>query len=335
MCAVYRRSDKGVFYMNFTVNGVRVFRSTGMFTKKEAKQYEATEKQKLLDEEKATPQERAARTMLSDAIEQVLESRWKHNKDGHGSHTRALKIVEVMGDVQIGAIDDAWLEDYVRTLDSRKIAVGTVNRYLAILKTIMRFKRQQYDFIRLRKERRGRIRVLSREEEQLVVGALRYGHTSMRRASFPQMADMVETLIDTGMRLGEVRNIRYEDINFETGLISIWINKGDRPRSIPMTKRVRAILEQRKVINAAKPFNLTEWQCENAWRFARRAVGLNGDKEFVLHACRHTTATRLINNGIDLYVVKEWLGHGSIQVTERYAHLSPSKLVHAAKMLEL
>jgi len=62
------------------------------------------------------------------------------------------------------------------------------------------------------------------------------------------------------MRLGEVRNIRFEDIYFDTGLITIWINKGDRLRSIPMTKRVRAILERRKEGNQVKPFDLTEWQ---------------------------------------------------------------------------
>ena len=40
-------------------------------------------------------------------------------------------------------------------------------------------------------------------------------------------------------------------------------------------------------------------------------------------ALRHTTATRLIDKGIDLYTGKEWLGHSTIQVTERYAHLNP------------
>lgn len=265
----------------------------------------------------------------------MYEGRWKTNKDGHGSHTSALKMMEMMGDCKLESINESWTGELATILDKRRITVATVNRYLAILKTILRFKRQQYDFIRLRKERRGRIRVITREEEQQIVQVLRAEHASIRRAGFPQMADMFEVLIDTGMRLGEVRNIRYEDINFETGLITIWINKGDRPRSIPMTKRVRAILERRKEGNSVKPFDLTEYQCENAWRFARKAIGLEGEKEFVIHAFRHTTATRLINNGIDLYVVKEWLGHGSIQVTERYAHLSPSKLAHAVKMLEI
>jgi site-specific recombinase XerD len=49
---------------------------------------------------------------------------------------------------------------------------------------------------------------------------------------------------------------------------------------------------------------------------------------------RHTCASRLVNAGIDLYVVKEWLGHSSIQVTEKYAHLAPHKLSHAAKILD-
>jgi integrase len=45
---------------------------------------------------------------------------------------------------------------------------------------------------------------------------------------------------------------------------------------------------------------------------------LEEDGEFILHSLRHTCATRLVNNDIDLYVVKEWLGHSSIQVTEKY-----------------
>ena len=49
---------------------------------------------------------------------------------------------------------------------------------------------------------------------------------------------------------------------------------------------------------------------------------------------RHTCASRLVDKGVDLYVVKEYLGHSSIQITEKYAHLSPVKLAHAARVLE-
>jgi site-specific recombinase XerD len=63
-------------------------------------------------------------------------------------------------------------------------------------------------------------------------------------------------------------------------------------------------------------------------------MGMEKEKEFVPHMLRHSCASRLVNAGIDLYVVKEWLGHSTIQITERYAHLDPKKLVHAANMLE-
>jgi hypothetical protein len=73
--AVYKRGAKGVFYMNFSINGQRVFKSTGKFTKKEAKQAEANEKQKMLNEVTKTPQERNANMLLEDAAKQVFEGK--------------------------------------------------------------------------------------------------------------------------------------------------------------------------------------------------------------------------------------------------------------------
>lgn len=83
-----------------------------------------------------------------------------------------------------------------------------------------------------------------------------------------------------------------------------------------------------------KPFNLTIDQADKAWAWVRKEMKLEKDTQYVLHSLRHACATRLVNRGVDLYVVKEWLGHSSIQVTERYAHLAPSKLAHAASILE-
>ena len=102
-----------------------------------------------------------------------------------------------------------------------------------------------------------------------------------------------------------------------------------------MTRRVRNILEERQSINKDKPFTITVDEAERAWQWVRAEMHLERDEEYVMHALRHTCASRLVNAGIDLYVVKEWLGHSSIQITERYAHLNPDKLVHAANMLEI
>jgi integrase len=318
--------------MNFMVNGVRCFKSTGKLTKKEAKQVEALERQKLLQETKITPQEKSARTLLAEAIDQVYQSKWKDNKDAAGTYARASKLVELMGNIPIGQINEDVVHKLIKKLDAKKVQPSTVNRYLASLKTILKFKRQQWDFIKLRKERNSRIRTISKPEESTIQELLR--NAVGKKPYYVEAADMVEILVDTGMRLSELLNLKYEDINFNSNLISIWINKGDKPRSLYMTRRVRIILEERQHINSVKPFTITIDEAERAWQWVRGAMKLEMDSEFVIHSLRHTCASRLVNAGIDLYVVKEWLGHSSIQITERYAHLNPAKLVQAVEVLE-
>jgi integrase len=330
---VYKRGKKCVFYMNFTVDGVRVTRSTGKFTKKEAKIVEAVEKKRMMVDGALSPRERAARMLLSITIQKTYDERWKDNKDGLKSQRLAERVMELIGDISLSKIDDQMIKLLVRKLEESGVKGATVNRYLATMKTLLRHHMQPWEHIKLKKESKGRIRVVSRQEESTVVSLLRDTNHSSKRFYFNEAADLVEVLVDTGCRLSEVLNLQYNDINWDSNLISIWINKGDKPRSIPMTARARLIL-QRRGANVTKPFTINRDQAENAWTWARKRMLLEGDKEFVLHALRHTTATRLIDKGIDLYTVKEWLGHSTIQVTERYAHLNPAKLAHAVEVLE-
>lgn len=332
--AVYKRGEKGVFYMNFTVNGVRVFKSTGKFTKREAKQVEALERQKLIDQEQMSPQEKAARKLLLDAVDSVYESRWKHTKDADRSYARAKNMAAIIGNVQLGNINEDKVFNLIQELDSRDSEAGTVNRYLATLKTILRQFKQPIDHIKLRKERKGRIRTVTRDEEQSIIDLLRNTKHNKRRQFYFDVADLVEVLVDSGLRLGEALALDYESINFETNLMTIWFNKGDRPRSIPMTSRVRSVLERRQT-NRSKPFSLKPYQAENAWRWVRNEMKLADDDQFVLHCLRHTTCSRLLNKGIDVVTIKEWMGHADIKTTMIYMHLDPNKLAHAATVLEL
>ena len=326
--SVFKRGS--IFYTDFVINGIRVCKSTGKTTKREAKHFEAVERQKLLS---GTKEQKVSKLLLHDAIEQVYDQKWKNNKDGLGSYQRARLLQDYMGNVVLSAIDHVAVENLVKQLEVR-IQYSTCNRYLATLKTILKHFKLPVDYIKLRKEKNGRIRVISKDEEFRAVELLRGSEIRGKLAYYVEAADMVEVLVDTGMRLSELLNLMYEDINFTSNLISIWVNKGDKPRSIPMTKRVRIIMEERQHINKAKPFTIKIHEAERAWQWMRAELGLEGDKEFVMHALRHTCASRLVNAGIDLYVVKEWLGHSSIQITERYAHLDPKKLITAMGMLD-
>jgi integrase len=327
--SVFKRGR--IWYTDFVVDGVRICKSTKKHTKREAKQFEAAERTKLLTE---APQHKSAKLSLQEAIEQTYDTKWKSNKDGMGSYRRATKLLEHMGNVPMSSIDEFAVYLLVKRLEATGIESSTINRYLAVLKTILKHNMLPTEYIKLRKEAKGRIRVLSKDEELRVVELLRGADSRGKKSYYADAADMVSVLSDTGMRLSELLNLRYEDISFPNNLISIWVNKGDRPRSIPMTTRVRMILELRQETVRVKPFTLSVDEAERAWQWVRAEMGLMKDKEFVMHSLRHTCASRLVNGNVDLYVVKELLGHSSIQITERYAHLNPIKLVRAVEVLE-
>ena len=64
-------------------------------------------------------------------------------------------------------------------------------------------------------------------------------------------------------------------------------------------------------------------------------MGLMGDRHFVPYVCRHTCASRMVQRGVALPVVMEWMGHKAMQMTMRYAHLAPANLQAAVIALSL
>ncbi|MCW4012365.1 MAG: site-specific integrase, partial [Candidatus Bathyarchaeota archaeon] len=114
--SVYKRGK--YFYMNFTVNGVRVFKSTKCTTKREAKAVAAAERQKVLRQSKLTPQERNAGTFLADAIEQTYEAKWKYGKDSQRSVRRAQNLMDIIGNVKLSDINDSNVTKLTKHLEA-------------------------------------------------------------------------------------------------------------------------------------------------------------------------------------------------------------------------
>jgi len=331
---VYRRGNSKTFVMNFTVNGVRVFKTTGCQTKREAKAVEHAERKKILKQSKQSPEKLRAKTLLLDAIDHIYENRWRHTKDSQRSYKRAVNLATITGNIPLSAITDTVILHLTKTLEARGSKPATINRYLTSLKTILKDHKQTADGIKLRKTSNGRIRVLTKEEEVKIVNLFRETEHDERRYYFADMGDLVEVLVDTGMRLGEALALTYQEVNCESNLISIWVNKGNRPRSVPMTRRVRSILETRQASNPVKPFSMKSYQVSTAWNWARKEMELEQDEQFVPHSLRHTCASRMVNKGVDPVTVKTWMGHADISTTMIYMHLDPAKLVSAVSALE-
>lgn len=330
--AVYPRGKKGVYYMDFKLYGKRIYKSTGKYTAWAARLEEAKERERI-EQEMRNPSLIPVRKVftLSEAIEKCYEERWAYNNDGIGSYNKAKKILEIIGDKPLDQITYDDLVTIKKYLEKKGDSLATVNRYLATLRVIMRMALREWKVIiempvfKLHRERPGRIREVSDEEEQKILKYFDdYGPKEMK--------DLVICLIDTGARLSELLKLEYRDVDFNLKLIHIWKNKAAIPRSVPMTNRVYEILKERQ--KSRKPFSLNINQVEGLWARVRKHMNLENDPDFVLHILRHTCACRLVRAGVDLYTVMKWLGHSSIKTTERYAHLFPQDLLKAKDRLE-
>ncbi len=223
---------------------------------------------------------------------------------------------------------DQWIADLAEEGNSG----STINRKLACLSKVMtvamergalskkpKFQRQQ--------EGVGRIRWLTNDEEKAILGLFKQWGKDDHH-------DLTIFLLDTGCRPSEAYKLNSTtDISMDTGLIHLWDTKNKLPRSIPMTLRVREIL-QRRIKNATRPFPYNDSWMRNQWDRARNLMGLHDDKGFVPYACRHTCASRMAQRGVPLLVIKDWMGHKTIKITMGYTHLAPGALQAGLKALE-
>lgn len=287
------------------------------------------------------PRANAASWTLQQALDKVLSlpkpDGWKDTSYEKQGTINATDAINFFGPNQkLAALSRDRIDAWLRDCEARGNSNSTVNRKLSALSKLAKVAHdygglaEPLKLPRQRKEPVGRIRQFSIEEEQALIAYLNV-------IGEEDIAEAVAVLIDTGMRRGELLNVRPSDVDSETNTLLIYGvegkgTKNGEVRSVPMTKRVRAILKGRK--RGAVCFELSERELRTAWEKAKAHLGLVNDPDFTLHVCRHTCASRLVRAGVTLPVVMKWLGHKNITTTMRYAHLYPQDLMNAVKALE-
>ncbi|MCM8803732.1 MAG: tyrosine recombinase XerC [Candidatus Omnitrophica bacterium] len=144
---------------------------------------------------------------------------------------------------------------------------------------------------------------------------------------------IIEILYSTGIRVGELANLKIEDINFADELIKVK-GKGKKERILPIGKpALNSLIEYiEKRPNKKEKFiflnkygkRLTERSIERIIKKYSLISGIN--KKVTPHTLRHTFATHLLDRGADLRIVQELLGHERITTTQIYTHLTIEKL---------
>ena len=271
---------------------------------------------------------------LKHAADECAKAIWQGRANGAKALRNAESAVDFFGaTTPLDSIDTQWADGYVARLKQCGNSNATINRKLAALSRIMSFARessmmQKAPKLRRQREIGGRIRFLTQDEETRLLATL-------AGWEYDDHAEVVAVLADTGLRTGELWALEARDVNLDLGLITIWHNKAEKPKSVPMTTRVRRVITRRMELTTRGPlFPYSNSWMRTGWDRAKHSMGLSDDKQFVPHALRHTCASRLLQRGTQLAVVQEWLGHKTIEVTRRYGHLRPTDLMEAVKVLE-
>lgn len=167
----------------------------------------------------------------------------------------------------------------------------------------------------------------------------------MNNMDLQLMKDIFTTAFYTGMRLGELLNMKWNWIDFTQNVITIknsseFNSKNKRERIIPIHRKVLFLLKNHfqlgKYPNAfvfckRENIKLNEDFVSKQFKKAVRAAKLNEMIHF--HSLRHSFASMLVQRGISLYAVKELLGHGNIKTTQIYSHLQKDNLMEAVNLI--
>jgi len=140
-------------------------------------------------------------------------------------------------------------------------------------------------------------------------------------------------LLDTGARYSEIANIEWRRIDLVNRSIHLWRQKVQNETVLYMTDRVFEVLSRRASTDAGR-FVFCNRNGDARGYSAmsiRKALQRAGLHDCKIHTLRHTHASRLIQNGMSVYEVKEILGHSDIKTTMRYAHLEQRQVTSKAR----
>jgi integrase len=260
-----------------------------------------------------------ARYLQAKARKRTIEQDRRHLTAFVAAFGAATPLAEITA-----ARLSAWRDEKLAATCARTGAVyspAAINRPLGTLRHLLTLATTEWEMLasapRIKpvKERQGRVRWLTPNEEARLIQACRE-----KRTLFP-LVDIVVVALETGMRKGELLGLTWDRVDLSRGVIQLEITKTDRRREIPMRAAVYEILAA-----MPEPRRGRVWARQYMDRVFQEAVAAAGIRAFRFHDCRHHFASWFMMRGGDLFSLSKILGHSKVSMTERYAHLAAGHL---------
>jgi len=344
---VYKQPKSPYWLIEVQVGGRRFRRSSKTTSKRKALALEWEWRKEL--SAPAAP-ENEPPMLLGEALDRYFQTVVQpRNRPKNAARDKYLlsRIRHDLGEeTLLSAITAARISTFTDGLLQEHKTPATANRHLAVLRAVLRKAARDWGALRevpavpLFKLRNERYRWLTEAEEARLL-----------MASAAHLRDLLIFLLDTGARLSEAAQLTWRDVELDRkprGMVKFMVTKSGLPRSVPLTKRVEQMLSRLKQCcpeGEARVFlhrqtGPKHGQPRKAKPFSRphrafySACDRAGITDFRIHDTRHTFASRLVMKGVPLLEVSKLLGHSSLRMTMRYAHLAPEAYDAAIAKLE-
>ena len=249
------------------------------------------------------------------------------------------QLAEKFGAVDLGEFTTSLVESYLSEGLEEGLKPATVNRRLACLKHMFRkayewsncseVKLKQIRKVKFFRENNQRVRYLEPEECQALI------QVCEKYPRLRHLKPIIITAMNTGMRRSEVLALKWEQLDFRSGVINLCDKSSGEVRQIPindvLAEAFREIVRKFDspfvfVDSRGKPFK----HIREAFASACRRIGL---KDFRFQDLRHTFASHLVKAGIEISTVSKLLGHKSMAMALRYSYLAPDHMKAAVNAL--
>ncbi len=235
------------------------------------------------------------------------------------------------------------ITEFISAQNSSGYASASISRYIAAVKLFMRFlyaegivSRDIAGALQSPKPWKKLPHVLSVEEVETIVEKGPSGKYASRNRA------ILELLYSCGARVSEVCAVRADSIDRQSGFIRL-LGKGSKERIIPIGEQALGVVDaylcelrstlaarsgdtspQLFLSRSGKPLLR-----EDIWRIVKKCARSAGiTKKIHPHVFRHTYATHLLENGADIRIVQELLGHANVSTTEIYTHLDKNRILN-------
>lgn len=153
-----------------------------------------------------------------------------------------------------------------------------------------------------------------------------------RESRNPDLADLIELSLFTGLRQAEALELTWDRVDRARGVLLLELTKSGRRRQVPLNEAADAVLARRRAKDEGLVFGSSNWdRYRTAWERTVKRAKL---ADLHWHDLRHTFASWAVQRRVSLYELKELLGHSTLTMVKRYAHLAPEHLRAAAAALD-